>query len=104
MKVKTNFNHGWTATVSETVSNAESRSTIRHYLSELAETLPLLAFTHAVEAGLTRLEQTSYRTKIPALNPSFEGGVRRSRFMQRRTSGGFGAHGQLSGRGAGCFA
>jgi hypothetical protein len=52
---------GWMATVSETVSNAESRSTIRHYLSELAETLPLLAFTHAVETGLvTRFEQTSY--------------------------------------------
>ena len=65
---------GWTATVNETVSNAESRSTIRHYLSELAETLPLLAFTHAVEAGLvTRFEQASYRTKTPALNPSFEG-------------------------------
>jgi hypothetical protein len=52
---------GWTATVSETVSKAESRRTIRHYLSELAETLPLLAFTHAVETGLvTRFEQTSY--------------------------------------------
>ena len=68
------FLDGWTATVNETVSNAESRSTICHYLSELAETLPLLAFTHAVEAGLvTQFEQTSYRTKIPALNPSFEG-------------------------------
>jgi hypothetical protein len=38
---------GWTATVSETVSKAESHGTIHHYLSELAETLPLLAFTHA---------------------------------------------------------
>jgi hypothetical protein len=52
---------GWTATVSETVSKAESRSTIRHYLSELAETLPPLAFTNAVDTGLvTRFEQTSY--------------------------------------------
>jgi hypothetical protein len=52
---------GWTATVSETVSKAESHGTIRHYLSELAETLPLLAFTNAVDTGLvTRFEQTSY--------------------------------------------
>ena len=46
------FLNGRTATVSETVSNAESHSTIRHYLSELAETLPQRAFTHAVETGL----------------------------------------------------
>ena len=56
---------GWTATVSETVSKAESRCTIRHYLSELADTLPLLAFTHAVEAGLvTRFGQTSYISSL----------------------------------------
>src|ERR1700678_1740883 len=52
---------GWTATASETVSKAESHGTIRHYLSELAEALLSLAFTHAVETGLvTRFEQTSY--------------------------------------------
>jgi hypothetical protein len=39
--------------------------TIRHYLSELAETLPLLAFTHAVDAGLvTQFEQTSYISSL----------------------------------------
>jgi hypothetical protein len=52
---------GWTATVSETVSKAESQGTIRHHWSKFADTLPLLAFTHAVEAGLvTRFEQTGY--------------------------------------------
>lgn len=43
---------GWTATVSETVSKAESHSTIRHYLPELAETLSPHAFTDAVETEL----------------------------------------------------
>lgn len=43
---------GWAATVSETVSKAERHSTIRHYLPELAETLPPRAFTDAVETGL----------------------------------------------------
>jgi len=34
---------------------------VRHYLLKLAETLPLLAFTNAVDTGLvTRFEQTSY--------------------------------------------
>jgi len=49
------------ATVSETVSKAESQGTIRHHWSKLADTLPLLAFTHAVEAGqITRFEQNGY--------------------------------------------
>lgn len=39
--------NGWTATVSGTVSNAESHGTIRHNWLELAETLPPLAFKNA---------------------------------------------------------
>ena len=42
------FLERWTATVSETVSKAESHSTIRHYLPKLAETLSLLAFKNVV--------------------------------------------------------
>jgi hypothetical protein len=49
------------ATVSETVGKAESQGTIRHHWSKLADTLSLLAFTHAVEAGqVARFGQTGY--------------------------------------------
>ena len=55
------FMAGCKAAVSETVSKAESQGTIRHHWSKLGDTLPLLAFTHAVEARLvTRFEQAGY--------------------------------------------
>ena len=62
------FLNGRTATVSETVSNAESHSTIRHYLSELAETLPQRAFTHAVETGLVTRQRGGKLVRRP--NPA----------------------------------
>lgn len=39
---------GWTATVSETVSKTESRSTIHHYWLKLVDTLSVLTFKNTV--------------------------------------------------------
>src|SRR5258708_34158160 len=62
------FWNGRTARVSETGSNGESNTPIRHYLSELAETLPQRAFTHAVETGLVTRQRGGKLVRRP--NPA----------------------------------